>query len=71
MGLGDHVERALALVGIDVALVDRWVGAPCGCPERRERLNQLGNWARRVVSGRVDRAREFFNKIVGPFGSTV
>lgn len=63
--LGDRIEIALKAVGITSEAVERWVGAPCGCPERRDRLNQLDLWARRVVAGRIDRAREWLTRIVG------
>ena len=49
-GLGDAVEAALKLVGISKDRVERWVGGPCGCDERREKLNRLGRWAARVLS---------------------
>lgn len=56
---------ALKSVGITAERVEEWVGVPCGCPERRDRLNQLDLWARRVVAGRIDRAREFLRGIIG------
>lgn len=49
MGLGDVVERALSSVGITKDRVEAWLGRPCGCAERQERLNALGYWAKRVV----------------------
>lgn len=45
MGLGDAVEAALSAVGVDAAEVEAWLGRPCGCEERREKLNDLGRWA--------------------------
>lgn len=65
MGLGGHVERALAIVGVSGELVSRWVGAPCGCAERRDKLNSLGAWATRVVRGRVNRAAEYLAVMIG------
>jgi len=44
-GLGDMVERALTAIGITKERVEASVGAPCGCEERREKLNRLGAWA--------------------------
>jgi len=58
-GLGDKVEAALKLVGITEERVSRWLGKLCNCPERREKLNQLGNWAARVVRGKLGKAKEF------------
>lgn len=48
--LGDAVARALALVGVTADRVTAWLGRPCGCKERRERLNQLTTWANRTLS---------------------
>lgn len=63
-GLGDHVANALNLVGITSERVTKWLGRPCGCVERRERLNQLGRWATRVLSGKVERAEEHLEGIL-------
>jgi hypothetical protein len=52
MGLGDVVEAALSKIGLTKERVESWVGGPCGCRERQEKLNALGNWAWRVVRGR-------------------
>lgn len=62
-GLGDVVAEALTLVGITEARVYKWIG-DCECQERRAKLNQLGNWAARVVSGRVESALEYINAIL-------
>ncbi len=51
--IGDVVERALVSVGVTQARVEQWLGAPCGCEERQQKLNQLGFWAARVVKGRT------------------
>lgn len=45
--LGDLIERALAKVGVTTERVERWLGRPCGCKERRDKLNQLTAWAAR------------------------
>ena len=50
-GLGDRVSQALSLVGITEERVSKWLGRPCGCAKRREKLNQLGAWAARVIGG--------------------
>lgn len=63
--LGDRVERALSLAGLTQERVEAWLGRPCGCDERREKLNQIDAWARRVVSGRIARAREYLSGIMG------
>jgi hypothetical protein len=51
VNLGDTVERALSLTGITKERVSRWLGRPCDCDERRQKLNQLGWWAKRVIMG--------------------
>ena len=38
-GLGDTVHRVLSLTGIPY--IAKAVGAPCGCEERREKLNKM------------------------------
>lgn len=53
-GLGDNIKKALTVVGITEERVSSWLGAPCNCAERVEKLNQLGNWASRVLSGAVN-----------------
>jgi hypothetical protein len=65
MRLGDQVEAALSLVGIRSDRIEQWLGRPCGCEERRERLNALGAWAARVIGGKTDRALEFLDRIAG------
>lgn len=64
MGLGDTIERALSLVGITKERVSKWVGSPCGCIERQEKLNQLGWWAARILFGRTEKAREHLDVIM-------
>ena len=50
-GLGDLVKSALSAVGITEERVSGWLGAPCNCSERVEKLNQLGEWAKSVLKG--------------------
>lgn len=54
MLLGDVVERALSKLGISEEKVSKWLGRPCGCPERKEKLNTLHLWALRVLAGKKD-----------------
>lgn len=61
--LGDSIAAALSLVGVTPQFVERWIGECC-CKKRQERLNILGNWAVRVISGKVDKAAEYLEKIV-------
>lgn len=62
---GDHVAQALSSVGVTTERVEKWLGANCGCAERRQKLNELGLWARRVLGGAKENAEEYLNKIMG------
>lgn len=62
--MGDCIESALATVGVTQERVEWWLGAPCGCEERKQKLNQLGRWAVRVVSGRIDNAAKYLDQIM-------
>lgn len=42
-GLGDRVAAGLAAVGITEERVARVTGKPCGCKQRREALNKIGD----------------------------
>lgn len=64
MGLGDSIHEALSLVGVTPDRVERFLGHPCGCEERRQKLNALGWWAARVVRGKVDRAKEYLEELL-------
>ena len=50
-GIGDMVEKALTAIGITEERVTRWLGRPCGCRQRKEKLNRLGRWAAAVLRG--------------------
>ena len=63
--LGDAIERALHAVGITPEGVERWLGGPCGCKERQQKMNALHAWASRVLAGRVGRAQEYLSGIMG------
>lgn len=41
-GLGDMVAAGLSAVGITPERVSKALGKPCGCAERKRRLNELG-----------------------------
>lgn len=61
--LGDRVEQALTAVGITKDRVSSWLGDGCRCGERQEKLNQLNRWAKRVVRGKLDNAKGYFDKM--------
>lgn len=50
-GLGDAVEALLKRVGITPELVSGITGKPCGCKERKDKLNKLGKCLSRMVKG--------------------
>lgn len=62
--LGDKVEKALAVIGITSEKVSQWLGRPCGCRQRKERLNQLDLWARRILSGKKKDGRKELETII-------
>jgi hypothetical protein len=64
VGLGDRVEQALTVVGITSERVEQWLGRPCGCAERREKLNRLGAWVSRVLNGKTDDAKQHLDRII-------
>lgn len=57
-GLGDLIENALTKVGITKERVEQWVGGPCGCEERKQKLNNLTAWAKRALGMESDAERE-------------
>lgn len=63
-GLGDLVESALDTVGITKERVEKWVGGECGCRERKEKLNALGSWARRMFTGKIEKAKEYLEGLL-------
>ena len=54
-GLGDAIESALKTVGVTEERVSKWLGRPCGCRARRQKLNRLSEWASSVVAGLAGR----------------
>lgn len=64
--LGDTLESALTKVGITSERVEQFLGQPCGCEERKRKINQLDAWARRVVSGKLADAQDYLEKIISP-----
>jgi len=52
--LGDQIESALNLVGVTQERVEKWIGGPCNCPERKKNYNALSDWAQDVLFGKLD-----------------
>lgn len=44
IGLGDYVTYYLSLFGLTKHRVEWFTGKPCGCEERREKINTWGEW---------------------------
>lgn len=51
LALGSLVKQALSKIGITEERVSNWIGAPCNCSERAEKLDQLSEWAEQIVKG--------------------
>ena len=62
--LGDSIVAALSVVGITSDRVEKWLGAPCNCEERKQKLNKLDLWARRVLRGKTQAAREYIEGVL-------
>ncbi len=65
MLLGDFVKQALEKVGVTEEKVSAFLGRPCSCKKRRDKLNQLHSWARRVIAGKTEDAKEHLDKLIG------
>lgn len=63
--LGTIIHRALSIAGVTPERVEEWVGAPCGCRDRSQKLDQLTYWALMVARGRLDQARKYLERIMG------
>lgn len=67
-GLGDVIESALSSIGVTESRVESWLGRPCNCKERREKLNNLSKWASQVLTSTTKDAAshgDSFDRIVG------
>lgn len=62
--LGDMVGDALKKIGITEERVSRWLGRPCGCKERREKINALHTWASKVIFGETDKAEQSLDDMI-------
>ena len=59
------MEQALSVAGVTPERVEQWLGQPCGgCKERKEKLNQLELWVRRVLHGKVENAKQFLERMM-------
>lgn len=62
--LSERITEALGIIGITDARVSKLLGRACKCPERRETLDRLEAWAKRVVGGKIEKAREYLENIL-------
>ena len=61
---GDCIALACEKVGLTTERISRWLGRECGCEDRRAKINAIHLWAKRVVSGKVEKAREILEGIL-------
>ena len=61
--LGTLIESALSSIGLTSERVEKWLGRPCGCKERREKLDSLTRWAARVIMGRSEGAKQYLDSL--------
>lgn len=62
--LGDTISSALSIVGITEDRVSSWLGRPCGCGRRREKLNQLDIWARDTLLQKTKNAKTILERLI-------
>jgi hypothetical protein len=62
--LGDAIANTLKSFGITPEKVTQWIGRPCGCERRREKLNQLDRWARQFLGGKKEEAEQYLGEII-------
>lgn len=67
--LSTVLESALFSLGITPESVSRLLGRDCGCRERKERLDALELWARRVISGKIGSASLYLSALLGDGGA--
>lgn len=70
MRLGTAIEQALKRVGVTEERVSRWIGRPCGCSVRRDRLDKISEWAAQVLSGRSNNPAEDLRRTMGEEGGS-
>lgn len=62
--LGDAIAGVLSTIGITPTKVSKWLDTSCNCEERKERLNQLSVWSKRVLAGKTHKAYEYLSQIL-------
>lgn len=64
-GLGDAVEAITEATGIKavVEAISEATGLDCGCDERKEALNKLLSWGKKVINCPTDEHLEYLNVV--------
>lgn len=52
------------MVGITEDRVTNWLGRPCRCGRRREKLNQLDIWARDTLLKTTKNAKSILERLI-------
>ncbi len=72
-GMGDAIEKALALVGVTEERIKKYV-LDCKCRDRKRRYNEIDEWATGVVKGLwggiMGAAKDKLNEILGKDADT-
>ena len=63
LGLGDLIESALSTVGITPDRVTKLIGRDCGCKKRKEWLNRITLWSKKVPTLDPEEARRHFEQM--------
>lgn len=64
MMLGDAISKALNAIGFPQERASKWLGKPCHCEERRQKLNQLHAWAIQTLNGKLKKAQSFLEDLI-------
>lgn len=62
--LGDRISAGLDLLGVTPGRVEAWLGRPCGCEDRRQKLNQLEVWGRGLAKRSIEASREILERFL-------
>lgn len=62
--LGDHIETTLSKIGITSDRIHSWLGIPCNCQERKDKLNQLDLTIRQLVRNGVERTKKYLEEML-------
>ena len=63
--LNSRVTLALSVSGLSGKLVEHWLARPCSCPERKEKLWRLKEWAEIAITADRVTASDELQNILG------